>query len=271
MSRSLTASCVFTVLVLTACDADTPESGALLVEWTHPSTATCDSLDLVRIEARARRRETAAAAYNRRLAGYRDPPDEPAATGVWSCRATDRGGSIPLNNLDPDTYQIEVEGFDAAGKGIYLGVIQEQTVDPGETTSTTEILLSEKPVFLYAGWTLPATTARATPAIAEIQVDVIYDASTRADVVATKRVTCDLASKDACYVTETIDGVVFAGLAPNDDVSLVLTGFSATKVAVASVVEEHLLFAVGDEIDLRLLLATCPGNPPVCPPTDGAN
>ncbi|MFO0751038.1 MAG: hypothetical protein U1F43_35995 [Myxococcota bacterium] len=249
MRQTLTLALVFAALVSTACGDDTVKPGSLNVLWTHPSTATCDSRHIARLEARA----------------YKGTATEAAATGSSSCPAADRNGTIPLTNLVPGTYRIEVEGFDAADKGTYLGVIEKQKVSEGKATDTTVVTLSQKPVFLHVGWTLPGGALCAASGIAEVQVDVIYDAGTSADIVDTQRVKCDTAIKDPRDATKTIAGVVFPDLEPNDDVSLALTGYSSANKAVATASEENLEFSAGDNLDKSIALVACPGDPPVCP------
>lgn len=240
------AALALLALASAACGDDAVKPGSLNVKWTHPSTATCDSRHIARLEARA-------------LKGT-----EVIATGSSSCPAADRNGSIPLTNLDPGTYKIEVEGFDAGDKGTYLGVIEKQKVSEGKSTDTPDVLLSQKPVFVHISWTLPGGQLCAASGIEEVEVEIIYDAGTEASVAGSQKVACDASLKDPRDATKTIAGVVFADLDPNDDVAITVTGYDSADKPVAQVQETDLDFSAGDTVEKSMALVACPGTPAVC-------
>lgn len=244
--RHTLAALSLALVTTAACGDDPVKPGSLNVKWNHPSTASCDSRHIAHLEARALR------------------GTEVVAQQTASCPAADRSGMIPLVDLDPGTYRIEVEGYDAADKGTYLGVIAKQKVFEGKATDTETILLSQKPIFLHVGWTLPGGQLCAAAGITEVEVEVIYDAGTKADVVGTQRVPCDNSLKDPRDATKTLAGVVFEDLAPNDDVSVTVTGYDSKDAAVARTAEDGLVFAAGDEVDRTIALTSCPGTPPSC-------
>lgn len=247
--RFATASLLVPFL-LAACGDDVVKPGSLNVAWKHPGpTATCESSHIATLQARA-------------LKGT-----EVAASATVTCPAADHRGSIPLIGLDPGTYRIEVEGFNAADKGEYLGVIAKQAVSEGKVTDTIEVSLEQKPVFLHASWKLPGGTLCAASGIEEVEIAVTYNASgngTKPGAPA-QRVKCDTAIKDPRDSTKTIAGVVFSELEPNDDVAIEATGYDKNKHAVAYALLGDLVFSAGDSLDHQLELETCPGTPAECP------
>lgn len=240
------ASALITIPLFVACGDDEVKPGSLNVQWTHPSTATCESRHVVSIEARAIR------------------GGEVVAEGSSSCPAAERSGTIPLSNLDPGTYRIEVEGFDTNDKGTYLGVKERQSVSEGKATDVDVITLNQKPIFLNVKWTLPGGSLCAGSGIEEVEVELIYDAGGAADVVDTQRVACDASVEDPRDTTKTLAGVVFTDLDPDDDVSIVATGYNEDDDAVAKKQIGDLVFSAGDELTQTLALEACPGTPPVC-------
>jgi len=234
------------VLSLAACGDDEVKPGSLNVQWTHPSTATCESRHIVEIEARAIR------------------GGEVKATGTSSCPASERSGTIPLQNLEPGTYKIEVEGFDINDKGTYLGTKDKQTVSEGKAVDTGAIQLGQKPVFLNVDWTLPGGKTCAGAGVAEVEVTVIYNAGASAEPTFTSKVGCNSEVTDPRGGSTKLAGVVFAALEPNGDVSIVATGLDSAKKAIAQKQLDDLVFTAGDELTQTMALEACPGTPPAC-------
>lgn len=100
--------------------------------------------------------------------------------------------------------------------------------------------------------------------VAEVEVEVIYDAGSQAEVVGSQRVDCNASVKDPRDTTKTLAGVVFADLEPNDDVSIVATGYDADDNAIARLQVDDLASTAGDEKTQTMALEACPGTPPVC-------
>ena len=233
---------------LAACGDDAVKPGSLNVKWVHPGpTATCESRHIATLEARAIK------------------SGEVVKKATSTCPAADRKGSIPLDDLDPGTYRIEVEGFNVAQKGEYLGIIEKQSVAEGTTRDTADISLEQKPVFLNVSWKLPGGSLCAASGIAEVEVKVTYDANDNPKPGAeAQKVKCDSAVKDPRDSDKMLAGVVFTGLEPNDDVAIEVTGYDKEDEAIAYALVEELVFSAGDEVVKSVDLATCPGDPPSC-------
>jgi hypothetical protein len=233
------------VPALWACGDDAVKPGSLNVAWTHPSTATCESRHIVTVTARAIR------------------GGEVQAEGSSSCPAAERSGTIALQDLEPGTYRIEAEGFDAADKGTYLGVKEKQTVSEGKAIDVTAILLEQKPVFLNVNWTLPGGKLCAAAGVDEVAVEVIFNAGAQAEPVFTDRVECNNEVEDPRDPDNVLAGVVFNDLEPNDDVTIVATGYDGNTAIMKKQLDD-LVLTPGDELTETLALEACPGTPPVC-------
>lgn len=225
-------------LLLSACGDDPVKPGALNVKWTQGEFATCGSRFVTQLEARALKKKGG---------------EVVATSGKVTCPSSDKSGSIPVEDLDPGTYYIEVEGFNVGGDGTYLGVIEKQAVKEGKVADTAEIELEGKPASITINWTMPGGVQCSVAGIAQVQVLVYFNATQQTVKVADQTLPC-------------ADGTVtIADLAPNSDVAIALKGLDSTKKAIAQARLEGETLQAGEEFEENVPLEKCPGTPATCP------
>ncbi len=225
------------------CGDDTVAPGDINVHWSHGPTASCDSRHVVTLEARAVKGED--------LVG----------SAQASCESASKDGTITIYDLTPGNYTIEVEAFDASGKGLYLGTAERQPVSEGKLTDSDTITLTQKPVRLAVDWTVPSGKCAGSP-IKQVHIQYIPDQSQTGAVVAEETVGCDAVYED--LDGESQPGVLFVDLDPDDDIKLFLFGLDANGNEVATGEEGPFALSPGDNERKVVPLTICPGDPPSC-------
>jgi len=225
-------------LMLSACGDDAVKPGSLNVHWTQGDFATCSSRFVTKLEARALKKKGG---------------DLVGTSGKVTCPASDKSGSIPIVDLDPGTYYVEVEGFNQAGDGTYLGVIEKQAVKEGKASDTAEIELEGKPASITINWTLPGGVQCNVANIAKVQVQVYFNATQQTVKVADQTLPCSTGT------------VTIPELAPNSDVAISLKGLDSANKAIAQARLEGESLEAGEEYAETVPLESCPGTPPTCP------
>jgi len=233
------------LLPLVACGDDPVKPGDLKVFWSHGPTATCESRHVVNLEARA----------------YLRGNLEGTASGP--CPAADRNGSLDITDLEPGNYVVEVEAFDAAGKGLYLGRAERQRVREGQESDSDIITLVQKPVMLNVTWRTPTGMCAGSP-VRRVQVQYIPSASTTAVVTHDETVACNHEVADPRDPDSLLAGIVFNDLAPNADVKVFAFGLNEAGARIARGESQTLVLSAGDERMIEIQLETCPGSPPNC-------
>lgn len=227
------------------CGDDTVKPGGLQVRWTQGPLATCGSRHLVTVEARA----------------YLKNVEQGSVEST--CPSADRSGALILEELTPGNYTVLVEGFDADGKGVYLGTAERVAVKEGKTTTTTEIELVQKPVRLNVRWTPPSGRC-AGDDVDEVEVNVYKDAGTNTQLAATDAGLCDAETPNPDDPGDDLAGLIFEGLDPNDDVVVIAYGLDAQGNKIAKAQSDPFILSPGDFAVQDLALETCPGDPPTC-------
>lgn len=219
-----------------ACGDDPVKPGGIAVKWsTGPTSATCGSFSVARVDVRAMRGE------------------EEIASATAPCASDATGGTINIPVIAAGTYTIEVEAFNAAGNGTYFGSLAKLTVGEGKTATTTTIVIALKPAVLTVDWTLPGGGRCSTAGITDVEIYLYYNATTAPTLIGeARKVMCDSA------------GLEFTDLVPNADVKVIGYGYDAAKKQIAKGSSEFFPLAAGDELAKVIALATCPGTPPVC-------
>lgn len=232
-------------LLALGCGDDPVAPGSLVVRWTHGPTPTCDSRHVVELEARAYLRNV--------LEGSATTP----------CPASDGSGSMLIEDLPPGTYKVVVEAYDTEGKGLYLGTAEKQAVREGKSTDSAVIRLDQKPVRLNVTWNTPTGRCAGSP-IRRVRVEVVPKAGTVGDVVAEAEGACEAEVKDPDDPSEMLAGVLFTGLDPDSDVKVFAHGLDDKGHEIAVGVIGPFILSPGDDVEKNILLALCPGEPPVC-------
>jgi len=221
---------------IAACGDDPVKPGSIDVKWsTGPTSATCGSFQVATVEVRA-------------MKGL-----EEIASASSACAATATGGTISIPSIAPGTYTIEVEAFNAAGKGTYLGTLAKLAVGDGKTVESSTIVIALKPALITVDWTLPGGGRCSTAGITDVEIYLYYNASTAPSLVGEAR-------KVKCDTT----GMEFTDLVPNTDVKIIGYGYDAAKKKVAKGSTGFFPLGAGDDLPKVIELATCPGTPPVC-------
>jgi len=228
-----------------ACGDDAVKPGGLLVRWTQGPLATCGSRHLVKVEARA---------YLK---------NELQGTSESSCPAADRTGALVIEELTPGNYTVIVEAFDADDQGVYQGTAEKVGVKEGKSTTTSEINLVQKPVRLNVTWT-PPTGRCAGDDVDDVEVNVYMDAGTDTQLADAITDVCEAESADPDDPSQTLAGVVFDGLDPNDDVVVIAYGLDDKGNKIAKGQTDAFILSPGDFDTLNVELETCPGDPPAC-------
>ena len=243
MRRTLLISAA--ALFVLGCGNDSVKPGSLLVRWTQGPLATCGSRHVVQLEARA---------YLKNVLQN---------TATASCPANSSGGSMPIEELPPGNYTVEVEAFDAANKGVYLGTADKQGVSEGKAATSVEILLEQKPVQLNVTWLTPTGHCAGSP-IRNVEVSVYTNAGTDTTLAGHLTGTCEAETVDPQNPSDTLAGLVFTDLAPNDDVVVIAFGLDASGNKIATAQSDPFILIPGDSVVKDLTLAMCGGTPPVC-------
>jgi len=232
-------------LLALGCGDDAVSPGNLVVRWTHGPTPTCDSRHVVQVEARA---------YLR---------DKLEGSATASCPVADGSGQLLIADLPPGNYTVEVEAYDGAGKGLYLGTATKQAVREGADATTDLIRLDQKPVRLNVTWNTPTGRCAGSP-IRRVRVEVWYSAGTAAEIAGDSEGVCEAEVKDPEDSTKMIAGALFTGLAPNDDVQVFAYGLDDQGDEIAKGEVGPFILSPGDDLEKNIVLALCGGDPPVC-------
>lgn len=222
---------------LAACGDDPVKPGELVVKWnTGPTGATCGTFQVTNLEARVMK------------------GDEEIASGSSQCPTDATSGGITISDLKPGSYKVELEGYNATGRGTYFGEIAKQNVSEGKTVETSTVVLALKPGTIAVDWSLPNGDRCAEVGIADIEFSLYYNASVAPTLIGEpKKVSCEAAAFE------------FTNLVPNGDVKIIASGLNSAKKKIATGSTEFFPLIAGDELDKDIPLTLCPGEPPVCP------
>lgn len=245
MRSFISLALVLPALLMLACGDDPVAPGELTVRWSHGPTATCESRNVVQVEART----------------YLKDVLENSAT--VSCPSGSSTGEIVLSDLTPGNHRVVVEAFDATGKGLYQGSADRQAVREGGSTQTNVITLGQKPVRLNITWTTPSGMCAGSP-IRDVHVQYVPFAMSVGEVVHEDTVPCGNELADPDDPTELLAGVLFTDLVPNDDVVVFAWGLNAQGERIAQGKAEQIDLVPGDDAQRNIPLTLCPGTPPDC-------
>ncbi len=226
-----------TLLPALGCGDDAPAApGAIDVKWTLGPVATCGSLHLTRIEARA----------------YRGTTLENTVSA--DCPANGSSGTLTIDELTPAKYKVVVEGFDATDKGTWLIESTSLTVSSGKTAESPQLRLEEKPAALIVDWTLPGGKC-ATSNIDRVEV-TLFDSQGKELAGRTQTVDCDATFPDP-EDGETTAGALFEDLEPIEGMVVLGYGLSTSGTKVARGQVSGINLGAGDKVTKIVALDTC--------------
>lgn len=232
-------------VVFTAACSDDPGPGSIVARWTHGPTPTCGTRGVTSIEARAIRN------------------GEEVASATGDCPTDARRGSVEIPELRIGTYDVEIEAFNAEGRGTYLARGTRIAVREGEATETPELRMEEKPARLTVDWILPGGRC-ATAGVDKVEVSLTYNAGTSANVEREVEVPCDNVFDSPADPGTNVPGVLIADLPPNPDVIIFIYGKNAAGARISQGQEGPRAINPGDDDSVIISLEACPGSPPNC-------
>lgn len=204
MIRVLTM-CVFgwVTLAVGACHPGAIETGAIQARWTL-SPMDCESLHIATVEARALRDGVVVASAS---------------------QACSDEGILVLEGLDPASYTVEIEGFNAETppRGTHMERQENVEVLEGSSPATMELRLVEKTGRVHVRWKFPNGLQCVDNGVSLIKVG-LFDEQNKA--LAQDTVACDVSFTDPLDQVKK-SGVLFEGLVAGASLILIVEAFDA--------------------------------------------
>ncbi|MGM0574317.1 MAG: hypothetical protein ACQEXJ_01100 [Myxococcota bacterium] len=202
-------------LPLAACDdGGSSEPGTAIVSWSLEGTATCDTLHIDTVEARA--------------VNSLDDGEVVASESI-ACPSDTQSGSITMADAPAGRYFIEVEGFNEEGRGTHYGAADSKVRIPSggvidvEAEQGKKIKLVQKPVDLIVDWDLGHKCS--SVGVEEVQV-LLLDATGTPISGIESTAPCDNEVEHP-VTGAMVAGVLFEALAPRADVKAFVEAMNA--------------------------------------------